>query len=208
MEIVKFYNPGAIIDRLPKSTFKKLQEVIKEKRLSTKTFDTQAKRNLQILSIKEINETPYVKELDEFIHQMYLNWCAAFDVIPVKIGINPVWTNYMRKSEYIPVHNHEDSYLSFVIWIRIPYDKKNEETYHFEHADLHPTIDGKENNNGMFKFMYSMFSGSVCTHIIELDEKMEGSILLFPGNMYHLAYPFFTSDEERIAIAGNINRIP
>jgi hypothetical protein len=206
MNIVNFYNPGAIIDRLPDDVFDKLKEIIEQKRMATNTLDTIPKRNLQLLSIKEIIETPYIQELDNFIRQTYLNWCHAFNTNPSEINVGPVWTNYMQRSEYTPVHNHAASDLAFVIWVKIPYNLKEEQEQHFDHSDLYPTRegDGKENTNGMFKFMYSTYTGQMNTHVITLGKEMEGHIVMFPGIMYHIAYPFFSTNEERISVAGNI----
>jgi len=36
------------------------------------------------------------------------------------------------------------------------------------------------------------------------DKTMEGTVSMFPGTLTHCVYPFFTSDDERISIAGNI----
>jgi hypothetical protein len=37
-----------------------------------------------------------------------------------------------------------------------------------------------------------------------VDKEWEGKIALFPAKLNHLVYPFYTSDEPRISISGNI----
>ena len=40
--------------------------------------------------------------------------------------------------------------------------------------------------------------------VIKLNKKDEGRIVFFPAPMEHIVYPFYTSDEFRISISGNI----
>ena len=37
-----------------------------------------------------------------------------------------------------------------------------------------------------------------------LDPSMEGYMVMFPSETQHCVYPFYTSDEERISISGNL----
>jgi hypothetical protein len=43
--------------------------------------------------------------------------------------------------------------------------------------------------------------------VIDLSKKNEGDIIMFHSSLYHVVYPFFSTSEERISIAGNINRV-
>ena len=40
---------------------------------------------------------------------------------------------------------------------------------------------------------------------IELDKNFEGVACIFPSHYKHMVYPFYTSDDPRISIAGNIS---
>ena len=57
---------------------------------------------------------------------------------------------------------------------------------------------------GCFQFNYQNILGDCQTWQYELDKTWEGHMLLFPSKLQHAVYPFYTSDEDRITVAGNI----
>ncbi len=105
------------------------------------------------------------------------------------------WINLQEKHEFLPVHKH-DGVLSYSIWIKVPYEKENER----HQKKL------KFNNQKFYSFQFSYNSviGTQCQYDIEVEKKDEGTILLFPAQLNHLVYPFYTSDEYRISISGNV----
>ena len=105
------------------------------------------------------------------------------------------WVNFQKKYEYNPLHHHSGDF-SFVIWYRIPYTHENE-------SKLGPGKNDKLKTNGSFAFIYDIAPGKVDTKIIPGDTTMEGTLLIFPSNLGHCVYPFYTSDEERISFSGN-----
>lgn len=105
------------------------------------------------------------------------------------------WVNFQKKLEYNPLHRHSGDF-SFVIWYRIPYKKENEDK-------IGPGKNDNLKTNGSFKFVYSVGLGKIDSVIIPGDESMEGTVLIFPANLHHCVYPFYTSDEERISFSGN-----
>ena len=40
---------------------------------------------------------------------------------------------------------------------------------------------------------------------LPIDKNWEGYMIMFPANLQHCVYPFYTSDETRISFAGNIS---
>jgi hypothetical protein len=199
MKVVTPYNPGIILENISDELLKQLKLAVKEKRNTSDTFRNHRKDTLQILSIKEIDDTPYVKEFSIFLMDMFEKWCKIFGVQCDNYDIGRVWTNYMKAGEFAPAHKHIPAVASFVVWIEVPYKKENEKSFHYENDKLDDT-----NTNGAFEIIYSTYSGTIHTHRIDLDKKDEGTILMFPGNLMHCVYPFFSSDQERISIAGNI----
>ena len=51
------------------------------------------------------------------------------------------------------------------------------------------------------------FDGLVIHNRIVFCEENEGEIIMFHSSLFHIVYPFFSSDKDRISIAGNIKRI-
>lgn len=112
------------------------------------------------------------------------------------LTVNHVWVNFQAKHEFNPVHNH-NGLMSFVVWVKIPYDLEKERLYgpgQFSHSNM--TSD--------FQFLYSNSLGNITTHQLNVDKSFEFKIALFPAKMMHCVYPFYTSDEYRISVAGNV----
>lgn len=110
--------------------------------------------------------------------------------------INSMWMNFQKKHEYNPLHNHS-GILSFVIWIKIPYDIKKE-------LNLPNSKDSSHPSNSLFQFTYTHFLGNTVDSKIYVDKSYEGTIIMFPSSLNHMVYPFYTSDDYRISVAGNL----
>jgi hypothetical protein len=111
--------------------------------------------------------------------------------------IRDLWVNFQKKTEYNPIHNHS-GVLSFVIWLKIPYDIEEEKNL--------PQYKNSKTPYGGFNFIYPDFSvkGGLKTVPIPVSNQYEGVMVVFPSWLGHYVDPFYTSDEYRISIAGNI----
>ena len=106
------------------------------------------------------------------------------------------WVNFQGKYEYNPMHTH-NGVFSFVIWYQIPFYKENE----VKHGP--GKGNGGGNLNGEFEFIF--YDGEVIRNKpLGIDKTMEGYMAIFPSSLYHAVYPFYTSDDYRITISGNI----
>jgi hypothetical protein len=113
--------------------------------------------------------------------------------------LNGLWVNFQKKCEFQPPHNH-DGMFSFVIWMDIPYDYEDEEKLHLTRPSK-----GVMSPTGNFSFMYSEGNcRSVSEYTIPMSPSMNGYCCVFPSDLCHQVYPFYTSDKERISISGNI----
>lgn len=112
------------------------------------------------------------------------------------LALNHVWVNFQKKHEFNPLHNHSGVF-SFVIWIKIPFKIQNE-------LDQSPGSRGKSPVPGHFAFYYTSTLGDICHYSLPVDESWENTLLLFPASMNHAVYPFYTSDDYRISVSGNI----
>jgi hypothetical protein len=110
--------------------------------------------------------------------------------------VNSLWFNFQKKGEYNPLHSHSGVY-SFAMWVKIPYNRQKE----LEYATKTPA---NVNRNGCFTFAYTSTLGNIEEYCVELDTSFENKLVFFPATMHHAVYPFFTSDEYRISLAGNI----
>ena len=110
-----------------------------------------------------------------------------------------LWVNFQRKYEHNPLHTHGGQ-LSFVIWHRVPYDIEEERKLPHLNRGNTPTA-------GVFYFNIPDFTarGGVKQEHIVVDDTKEGQMIIFPSIIQHGVYPFYTSDEYRISVSGNID---
>ena len=106
------------------------------------------------------------------------------------------WINFQKKYEFNPIHHHFGDY-SFVLWIQIPYDLKEE-------LELENCKNSNAKSNSLFCFTHIDLYGSIIVTRLPVDKTWEGTMILFPSNLKHQVYPFFTSDDYRISISGNL----
>jgi hypothetical protein len=108
---------------------------------------------------------------------------------------NP-WVNFQSKHEFNPPHNHS-GVLSFVIWIQIPYNIKDE-------MNVVNCVKSKSPLAGYFSFHYINTIGELSHYHIPADNTMEGKMIIFPSRLTHSVSPFYTSDQYRISVSGNV----
>jgi hypothetical protein len=112
------------------------------------------------------------------------------------LKLNSAWVNFQQKGEFNPLHNHTGLY-SFVLWYKIPYYSNIEEK-------AGPGRKSKNHLSGKFQFHYTDILGNITGVALPIDKQWEGQILLFPSLLNHSVYPFYSSNDYRISIAGNL----
>jgi len=137
-------------------------------------------------------------EYDQHFH--YTHTVDRMDIGHRKwqFSLDSVWANFQRKHEFNPVHNHGGT-LSFVIWVQIPYDVEEEFKQSKEFNDYPKTT-------SCFQFLVINTMGQIYNHTLPVDQSWEGKIMIFPAKMMHTVYPFYTSDDYRISVAGNVTK--
>lgn len=110
--------------------------------------------------------------------------------------LDGLWVNKQKKHEFNPIHHHS-GVLSFVIWINIPYDLNEEDK-------VFPDVSGKESYTSKFYFVYNDILGRTRQLSLPVDKNWEGTMLMFPSVLHHGVHPFYTSDDYRISLSGNI----
>lgn len=114
----------------------------------------------------------------------------------VNLSLSTVWANFQKKHEFNPMHTHNGLY-SFVIWLKIPYFIELEKS-------VGPARKTIMNKAGCFEFIYTNILGDITGELLEIDKKMEGKIAFFPARLNHQVYPFYSSDDYRISVSGNL----
>ena len=115
------------------------------------------------------------------------------------IVLADLWVNFQKKHEYNPIHTHKGIF-SFVLWLDIPYTIEEEDNVFLKVPD-------NDKNAGRFSFTYSDPLGTLSHEHIPVDKTWNGTICLFPSTLSHSVNPFYTSDDYRITISGNLRSI-
>lgn len=188
---IKFKNPGVLRTKLSDDIFKR----IKSDALADSEQKIPYNEHLvgQISGEYEIKIRPYFETL---INKMWIEYRDRFNYCLMNKYNIPdyAWINVQKKHEFNPVHHH-DGAASWVVWLKIPYDLQDE---------LNVFSNAKSRDASVFNFYYNTLTGIQENHTLNIDETWEGTMIMFPAMLKHSVHPFYTSDEPRISIAGNI----
>ena len=192
-EFIHLKNYGFLQTRLPTDLFTKLKkECQNDKKLKEMKSGLTGKGAPKHFYIEEC-----FPELKKYVHYCAAEYEKKFKYIETLKFLNkdapllvaPPWVNVQKRYDFLPMHNH-DGILSYNIWIQIPYDSKKE------------LEDGR--NAARLDFIYPMVNGTLNFHKFNLSKEDEGSLIMFPSLFVHALYPFYTSKDVRLSIAGNI----
>tara|TARA_R100000353_G_scaffold51704_1_gene40987 strand:- start:64 stop:678 length:615 start_codon:yes stop_codon:yes gene_type:complete len=196
MEKLELPNFGVIHSRLPKqlydSLMKEILSIKKPKPRGPGLYIDYENTMISNLTEKGVSEHYFISEKNtykiyEVIQKMIDKYKEVFpnylDGIKyldrnVPLGFKTPWVNFQKKNEYLPLHEH-GGVLSYNIWMKIPI-------------------------KSIFEYNYNSIIGKNLIHRINLTEKDEGRIVLFPAQLQHVVYPFYNSNKIRMSIAGNI----
>ena len=117
------------------------------------------------------------------------------DKIP-PLSLTNLWVNFQRKYEFNPIHNHSGLF-SFIIFVKIPYDLEKE-------LKEGPGSLSNSNYTSCLQFHATNILGRHYDEHVYVDKSYEGGIYFFNAETKHCVYPFFTSDDYRITVSGNI----
>jgi hypothetical protein len=135
--------------------------------------------------------TPVIAEYDAKYGNAHMKTQRMFKTRLEPPELSTVWVNHQKKYEFNPLHDHSGVY-SFVIWYDIPYTAEEE-------AAASPyTFNSEFNASGAFKILYEGNRYPLCN-----SKDWNGTMAFFPADTLHCVYPFYSTDKERITIAGN-----
>ena len=154
------------------------------------------------LLFDDIMKEMFLRETRELISK-YAGWmeirnsmgARSMDSSKNKYGIQFVagWVVRQREGQYNPLHIHTGCKLSCVGYLSMPdgIDKEFEEDY----MDHHPS-------HGHIQFVHGTPSHWSATNFMIKPEV--GDFYLFPSDLFHCVYPFYTKGERR-SFSVNLN---
>mgnify|MGYP003634751248 CR=1 FL=1 len=197
-------NYGWYIDRVPQNVLNELGQQVNNLQSN---FSKGEKLNDKLAGeieheylIKTQYQTKqYIKDLSQQFENESQYMVLNHNPLPT-LKFEYYWVNFQKKHEYNPIHCHTGVY-SFVIWYQVPYTFENELKYTHKSNYEHCT-------HGRFTFVIPTHSSfpdpNLQTQVLDIDKSKEGYIAIFPSSLNHTVYPFYSSDDYRITIAGNI----
>tara|TARA_A100001201_G_scaffold53026_1_gene52135 strand:- start:147 stop:854 length:708 start_codon:yes stop_codon:yes gene_type:complete len=204
-----FNSPGYLRCTLPEDVKEEVQRSIKkinEGKIDTIDVRENLAGHLQKETSFPITEklnhllTSLCHEYDEIFDNRIIKRCFHKDFINeysekgyvFNYKLRELWINYGKKYDFNPPHVHHGMY-SFVLWIKIPYTSEEEEKFY-------PATQ-RNFKSGKFEFFFPSSNDSIVSEVVSTNE---WDLVLFPSTLHHAVYPFYSNDEERISISGNI----
>ena len=199
---VQLPNPGLTRGVIPQEIYQALNKEI----VDIHSDDSNTMRMNKALAgqiTKEYQITKSRQLLDPYLEEMGRAFQKNWDYYPKEnpntdLKVESVWVNMQKKLEVNPLHNH-DGTLSFVAWLHVPF--KLEDERNVENCKNSRTMELAST----FQFVYSQVLGNVVNYPLFVDNGWETRIVMFPAKLLHMVYPFQTSDDYRISIAGNLH---
>lgn len=201
-------NLGILTCKVPTEILAKLNERINTL-VSTEFKDTTDHRKYLLGHLKqEYRLDECIPDLEPFIIHLAEIYNSRWDYLQTidfadgqfRLKLSNLWINFQKKHDFNPPHGHTGVF-SFALWMRIPYDLKEEEA-------VYPEVSGGPPRTSKFTFHYSNILGQQSHYVMPVDKSYEGVICLFPSDLCHSVNPFYTSDDYRISISGNLKYGP
>ena len=193
---------GWIETKLPKSVMKILQSYIETAKKNPINWNHELAGNIsKSLLIEDKDnwffETILTSLISKFMEN-YPKYLAGMSVLTenAPFYLDKFWVNFQKENEFNPIHDH-GGVFSFVIWVKIPTDWREQHALPFNTNSNSPCASD-------FAFYYTTMLGATERYSYLLEKEMEEGMLFFPAKLNHIVYPFYNCDKDRISISGNI----
>jgi hypothetical protein len=191
-EEVSLYNPGITKTAIPSYIFNKVKKEVEQE-----INYSNNKNNGNSIIQKDYNYfiKPDLKSVIEEVSLSYQNHFGFINGAEIKVS-ETCKISTQRKYEFVAPKTNDGS-LTWYLWIQIPYDLKEE-------LDLSNLVETGSNSISKFQFIYNTLDCGTNVCDIDLDKSWEGVLLLFPSFLRHSMQPFYTSDDYRVFLTGNV----
>ena len=200
-------NYGFLVDKTPQNVLDELKIQID---YTQNNFDKARNMGNQLVGEIEheysLDPQPLLKNYIQYLTQQLENEYQIAKSLfnyDISLEMGPLWVNFQQKYEHNPPHNHSGLY-SFVIWYQIPFFLEDEKSRSYTKVE-------NKYSNGQFVFLvpnikklHNKARYPIEQLRLDIDKRKEGYIAIFPSNLMHAVFPFYTSDEYRITVSGNI----
>lgn len=113
--------------------------------------------------------------------------------------LTDTWVNFQRPGEYFIPHTHKGVF-SFALWIRVPFTQAEEASWRESNGKSSRALHA-------FTFHYTDALGRITPYELPVDRTWERECVVFLGETMHSVTPFYSTDEERIVVSGNVEYV-
>ena len=110
-----------------------------------------------------------------------------------ELAFSRFWCRASLDGDYQSIHDHQGIF-TFVVWLTVPFEGKDERQVQ---AGFRPEASD-------FVLVYPDTCGQLQKRNFVLGKGAEGKMLFFPSDINHIVYPHYTTQEYRIALAGDV----
>ena len=110
-----------------------------------------------------------------------------------ELAFSRFWCRASLDGDYQSIHDHQGIF-TFVVWLTVPFEGKDERQIQ---AGFRPEASD-------FVLVYPDTCGQLQKRNFVLGKGAEGKMLFFPSDINHIVYPHYTTQEYRIALAGDV----
>ena len=202
---ITFNSPGVLLTKLSDAQLKPIWDEVRAIQadyskgvIMENYLAGNIRKEFQLFASKQHCQDMLQPYINEYIHTF--NYAGRLQQltkpVPLVLGDRDYWVNFMERGEFNPPHDHSGVF-SFVIWLQIPYTLEEERRFG-------PGAKSNDPLAGEFSFAYPDITGRTQIARMQADRSKEGYLCLFPHMLYHSVAPFYTTDELRISISGNL----
>jgi hypothetical protein len=204
-----FPNIGIYVDDIPEGIFQVLQNECFENERKIKagepveylTTGISAPGSPKHILVNESRDclTAFVSTVVEKYNNAYPSYINSIRVLNrnLPFSYGRPWMNFQSKGEFIPVHHHT-GILAYAIWVKIPFD------YEDEYVSIENDPNRTWATTTSFQFQYVDILGRMRDKLLPSIKQTEGKIVMFPASLSHCVYPFYSSNDFRISVSGNV----
>jgi hypothetical protein len=193
----KLYNPGIITTKIPEEFFSVLKEDV---------TDTINKKNNKVAAENPDLQNTLAKQYDYVIKQDFKDiiinatqtYSGKFDfILGASIHANQVCKiNLQRKYEFFPSQTRSGA-LTWLLWLQIPYNLEDED-------NVSSLVETGVKAASRMEFIYNTLDCGTRSQYLDVNQSHEGRLIMFPSFLRHAIHPFFTSDDHRVFMTGNV----
>ena len=199
MQSVQFPNLGYVRSSVVDSQLQGLKSWI-----NTISEDTTTINHSHVGTIAreyEIEDESAKQELSNILGPMVQQYCTDmhFTVEQRPMALTKAWCNLQTSGEYFAAHTHVGVF-SFALWVQVPFTQADERAWREARGKS-----GRE--TASFQFHYTDALGRITPNVLEVDRSWENEIVVFPGEMMHSVTPYYSTDDTRIVVSGNVDYV-